>query len=130
MVLLILFAFVPLHQSFNNDIQFQTQEAYKSENFMIDYYNWTKPSFILANFRVVPYFESKLSVAPHFSPDPQTVKEVDTIFYTVGLGKHLLGYENYTVERLFQEERLNVVYNDGFSYLAMKISNFTYAPTR
>jgi hypothetical protein len=129
LVLLTLSAFIPLHMSFSNEIQFQTQEAYKSENFMIDHYNWTKPSFILADFRVITYLES-VSVASHFSSEPQTVKEVDTIFYTVGLGKDFSGYENYTVEELFQEEKLNMVYNNGFSYLAMKISNFTYASTR
>jgi len=119
LVLLILFSFIPLHLSFMPDIQFQTREAYRAENFFIDYYNWEKPSSILANFRVLTYLESKLSVESYFSPDPRTVKEVDTIFYTVGLGRDFLG-ENYTMERLFQEERLNEVYNNGFSYMAIK----------
>lgn len=118
-VLLILFSFIPLHKSFTNAIHFQTQEAYRAENFFINYYNWEKPSFILVNFRVMTYLQSKLSADPYFSPDPRTVKEVDTIFYTVGLGKNFLG-ANYTMENLFSEERLNVVYNNGFSYMAIK----------
>jgi len=99
-VLLILFSFIPLHKSFSNSIHFQTQEAYRAENFFINYYNWEKPSFILANYRVITYLHSKLSADPYFSPDPQTV--------------------NYTMENLFSEERLNVVYNNGFSYMAIK----------
>jgi hypothetical protein len=95
---------------------FQTREAHRAENFFIDYSNWTKPRFILANFRVITYLMPKLSDATYFSYD---VNIVDTIFYTVGLGQDFLG-ENYTMERLFQEERTNVVYNNGFSYIMMK----------
>jgi hypothetical protein len=119
LVLLILFSFIPLHLSFMNDIQFQTREAYIAENFFINCYNWEKPSFILANLRVTTYLVSKLSVETYFSTDPRTVKQADTIFYTVGLGRDFLG-ENYTMERLFQEERLNVIYDNSFSYIAIK----------
>jgi hypothetical protein len=119
-VLLILFTFIPLHQSFATNIMFQTREAYKAENFFIDYYNWTKPSrFILADLRAITYLDPKLGGAIYFSYDTQKVKEANTIFYTVGLGKDFLR-ENYTMASLFQEERANVVYNNGFSYIMMK----------
>jgi hypothetical protein len=118
-VLLILFPFIPLHQSFATSIGFQTREAYRAENFFIDYYNWTKPSFILANMRVETYLMPKLSGAAYFSYEPRNANKADTIFYTVGLCKDFLG-ENYTIASLFQEERLNVVYNNGFSYIMIK----------
>ena len=119
LVLLILFSFIPLHLSFINEIQFQTREAYLAENFFINYYDGEKPSVTLANYWVTTYLQSEMSAETYFSLDPRTVKEADTIFYSVGLGKDFLG-QNYTIERLLQEERLNVVYNNNFSYIAIK----------
>lgn len=120
LVLLILFSFIPLHMAFNpSDIFFQTRESYRAENFFIDHYNWTKPNFILANFRVANYFESKLTGNAHFSADPRTIKEVDTIFYTVGLGLQM--QDDYTIEKIINDERLNVIYSSGFSIVATSI---------
>jgi len=120
LVLLILFLFAPLHMTFfTQDIFFQTKEAYKAENFFIDHYNWTNPSLILANFRAINYFESKLTGNAYFSANPLAIKEADTIFYTVGLGLPLSAY-NYTIDRVIYEERLNVVYNNGFSIVIIR----------
>jgi hypothetical protein len=102
-----------------SDIFFQTRESYRAENFFIDHYNWTKPNFILANFRVANYFESKLTGNAHFSADPRTIKEVDTIFYTVGLGLQM--QDDYTIEKIINDERLNVIYSSGFSIVATSI---------
>jgi len=135
LVLLILFAFIPLHSSFyESQIMFQTKEAYQTENFMLDNYNWTNPSFILAHCRVVTYLQTKQPSLANFEDDVYSplfprLKEYDTIVYTVGLGKNLLRY-NYTTERILYEEKLNVIYNNGFSFVAIKSSNFTWAPTR
>jgi hypothetical protein len=134
LVLLILFAFIPLHGTFNiNQIMFQTKEAYQTENFFINHYNWTNPSLILAHFRVITYLQSKQPSLIYFEDDVYSplfprIKEYDCIVYTVGLGINLLRY-NYTTDRILREEKLNVVYNNGFSYIAIKSSNFTYAPT-
>jgi hypothetical protein len=134
LVLLILFAFIPLHGSFNaSQIMFQTKEAYQTENFFIDHYNWTNPSLILAHFRVITYLETKQPSLVYFEADVYSplfprIKEYDCIVYTVGLGINLLRY-NYTTDRILREEKLNVVYSSGFSYIAIKSSNFTYAPT-
>ncbi len=134
LVLLILFAFIPLHDSFyDSQIMFQTKEAYQTENFFIDHYNWTNPSFILAHFRVITYLQTNQPSVAYFEDDVypplfQRIKEYDCIVYTVGLGINLLRY-NYTTDKILSEEKLNVVYNSGFSYIAIKSSNFTYAPT-
>lgn len=123
LVLLTLFLFIPLHQSFSNAIHFQTQEAHKAENFFIDYYNWEKSSFTFADFRVITYLQSKINVYRDFSSYLAVYlkmgERADTVFYTVGLGKYLKN-KNYTIERIFYEERLNVVYNNGFSYIATR----------
>jgi hypothetical protein len=60
-----------------------------------------------------------------YSPLFPRIKEYDYIVYTVGLGINLLRY-NYTTDRILCEEKLNVLYNSGFSYAARKSSNFTY----
>lgn len=133
LVLLILFLFIPLHVSFyDSQIMFQTKEAYQAENFMIDHYNWTNPNFILAHRRVVTYLKTRQPYVARFESDFSTLfprlKDYDTIVYTVGLGKNLLRH-NYTTERIFHEEKLNVIYDNSFSYIATKSSKFTWAPT-
>jgi hypothetical protein len=120
LVLLILFSFIPLHAAFTKNIFFQTRESYRAENFFIDHYHWTERSFILAQFWVADYFESKQTVnAYFFSRDPLMISKVDTIFYTVGLGLEMRDL-NYTIEKITNEERLNVVYSNGFSIVATK----------
>lgn len=134
LVLLMLFTFIPLHDSFyDSQILFQTKEAYHTENFMIDYYNWTNPSLILAHFRVIPYLQTKVRAPSetYYESDFSTLfprlEEYDSIVYTVGLGKNLLRF-NYTTERMLREEKLNVVYSSGSSYIAVKSSTFTWIP--
>jgi uncharacterized membrane protein YjjP (DUF1212 family) len=126
LVLLILFAFIPLHNTFGtSQIMYQTKDAYQTENFFIYHYNWTNPSFILAHFRVITYMRTKQpNNVVYFEDDVYSplfprIKEYDYIVYTVGLGINLLRY-NYTIEGIFREEKLNVVYNSGLSYLAVR----------
>ena len=127
LILLALFSFVQVHQSFTSAIHFQTQEAYTAANFLIDHSNWEKSGNILAYSSVIPYLESKLGVsAKTFTPYLQNTGEPAIIFYTVGLGKSL-EIQNYTMERIFNEKRLNTVYTNGFSYITIKAnSDITY----
>jgi hypothetical protein len=135
LVLLILFAFVPLHGTFNtNQIMFQTKVDYQTENFLIDHYNWTNPSLILAHSRVITYLYAKQPSLVIFEDDVYSplfprIKEYDCIVYTVGLGINLLRY-NYTNKGILHEEKLNMIYNNGFSYIATKSSIFTWALAR
>lgn len=118
LVLLILFSFISLHASFANEIFVRTKESYTAENFFIDH--WTNRSFTLANWWVADYFESKLTLRAYaFSRDPLMIKEVDTIFYTVTLGLQMRDF-NYTIEKIINEERLNVVYSSGSSIVATR----------
>lgn len=127
-ILLVLFVFTPLHLSFYREsIQFQTSEAYKAENFFTDHYDWSNNSFILADFRVETYFESKMVGNASIVSDPLLwIKEVDAIFYSVGLELRLQDH-NYTMDKLLHEQRLNLVYDDGLSSAAIRSSNFTWA---
>ena len=56
LVLLILFAFIPLHTTFyDSQITFQTKEAYQTENFFVDHYNSTSQALVLAHVRAITY---------------------------------------------------------------------------
>jgi len=136
LVLLILLVFVPVHSSFyDRYIFFQTKEAYNAEHFMIDYYNWTNPSLILAHAPIVEYLRPNLGAkevnATSLERDDSSVfprlREYDCILYTVGLGNSFLKY-NYTLEGILYDEKLNVVYNNGFSDIIIKGSSFASAP--
>ncbi len=127
LVFLLLFVFIPIHSSFNvSQILFQTEESYQTENFMIDHYNWTDYGIILAHFRVINYLSARqLSIVQYesdFSNLFPRLKDYDCIVYTIGLGENLL-LHNYTTEKIFHEEKLNLVYNNGFSYIGIKSSN-------
>lgn len=135
LVLLILFVSIPIHLSFySSQTMFQTREAYLAENFFIDRYNWTNPSLVFAQKRVVTYIQARqTNVGAKFEWDSSVfflmLREYDSIVYTVGLGDSLVGY-NYTSESVFQQEKLNMIYDNGFSHIELKSSNFTWARIR
>jgi len=123
LILLVLSVSIPLHHSFGgNQIYFQTKESYNAENFMIDHYNWTRPSFVLAHVRAINYIESKQPSTVTFENDVYSplfprLQEYDTIVYTYGLGKNLQRF-NYTADAAVDEGKLNLIYNNGFSFIA------------
>jgi hypothetical protein len=123
LVLLMLFLFVPLHSSFYgteaHDIQFQTNEAYKAENFLVSHYNWSSLSLILADFRVNTYLEAKTTGNTYFTDDATKFNETDAIFYNIGLGLYFSDY-NLTMEKILYDEKLDVTYQDGLSSIAIR----------
>ena len=122
LIILILFTFIPIHSSFISEIQFQTKETYQTENFLIDHYNGTKPSYVLAHIRVVTYLNAKNPNSYYERLSFETLSKLDRydiIVYTLGFGQSLLRY-NFTAKGMLQEERLNVVYTSGFSFIAVK----------
>jgi hypothetical protein len=120
LLLLILFLFIPLHQSFNQEIQFQTRDVYIASNFFIDHYQWEKPGSILTGFRVETYIQPKLNSYTYINRNPEIAGEMDTIFYTLELAGNRFG-NNSTFESFLQNQRLNIVYNDGVSNIATKV---------
>jgi len=128
LILLMLFAFIPLHLSFyNSRIFFQTKEAYTTANFIIEKYPWNLASIVL----------SDASAASYISPQIQGHTEIDTAFsarfltsnittydciiYSVGLEKTLQS-SNVSLEETSQRilDGFNVIYNSGLSYIAEK----------
>jgi len=45
--------------------------------------------------------------------------EAEFLIFTTGLGKSLLK-ANYTTDRILSDERLNLIYNNGFSSIATR----------
>lgn len=132
-IVLVLFVFLPMHSSFYDfQTTYQTQEAYRAENFVVDNYNWTHPSFILAHTRVVTYLEARQPSSAYYDSDFSLLfprfEAYDAVVYTIGLGKGLMRH-NSTLEAALQKDHLNMVYDNGYSHMAMKSSNFTWAFT-
>lgn len=135
LILLVLFVSVPLHGSFGgSQIFFQTKEGYQTVNFFIDHYDWTIPSLLLGHYRVLTYIEAKQPANTTFEGDVYSplfprMKEYDTILYTTGLGINLLKY-NYTADTIASDMYLNVIYNSGLSFSAVKSWNSTSTRVR
>jgi len=115
-VLLVLFPFVPLHQSFNSEITFQTGETYTADNFFLNHYQWQNPGFVITDFWTQTYLASKLSTYVYISTSLTPGEKPDSILYSPQFAGLELG--NYSsVQSLSQGEKLNILYNDGFSYV-------------
>ena len=121
LVLLILFLFVPIHQSFSTGVSYHTRETYQADNFFADHYNWEKPGFVVEDFRTLFYTESKLSLYKDIHSGLQASDKPDAILYTPPfVGLELGNYSS--MDSLSQGEKLNVEYNDGFSFVLIKSS--------
>lgn len=126
----ILFTSISLHDSFfDNQVMFQTRDAYECANFIINHYNWNKPSIMLSHDRLVPYLQVKSSsenvyfVSDFPSFFPIWAEASDCIVYTVGLGKSFLKH-NYSYDIIIYEGKIkfDMIFNSGFSYVATKAS--------
>lgn len=130
LILLSLFAFIPLHSSFvDSPIMFQTKEEYTTANFMIEKNNWNTHSTIFSHsstrWYLSPFVEGNCTLEEDDLPQLQTlssdIKSYDFIIYSIGLAKRLASYnisEDEISRRIFDE--YNVIYNSGFSYIAKK----------
>jgi hypothetical protein len=131
LILFILFPFILIHVSFDDSqIMFQTKEGYVADNFMLDHYNWNLTSLVLAHTRVTTYLVARENGRAFFESDFSSnfprISAYDAILYTVGLGKHLVKY-NYTTASILSEAMMNVLYDDGQSYIAVKSYNVSWA---
>lgn len=113
-VLLIFSTFIIIHRSFSDRIFYQTQKTYNTANFIIERYNWGKPTYLLADYRTTRYLETKLSISPNFLNYWDEIKKADVILYTLGLETELLD-GNYSLETILP--KINVFYNNGYSYV-------------
>jgi hypothetical protein len=115
-VLIVLFLFVPLHQSFNTQIWFQTKESYIADNFFLDHYNWENPGFVVLDFWTIRYVLPKLSVYEDINPWMNIGDKPDAILYSPQVvGEHLGNYSS--MDSLSQDRKLDLLYNDGISFV-------------
>jgi len=123
LVLLVLFTFTLMHQTFyDQQIFFQTKAEYQCANFMIEDINWTTPTSILSHFRVEQYLIGKIpSDIVRFGDDtslgkfPENITDYTYVVYTIGLAKSFLA-ANSSVEESFREfevNHFNLIYNSG-----------------
>jgi hypothetical protein len=121
LILLILFVFVPIHNSFSTEITEQTRENYVADNFFIDHYNWQNPGSVVSDFRTNTYLEAKLNVYVYINAWLPAGGKANAILYTPQfVGTNLGNYSS--MESLSKGEKLSLVYNDGFSYVLIKTS--------
>jgi hypothetical protein len=127
-VLLIFVVFVPMHSSFTSyPITFQTKENLATANFMIEKYDWNSKSIVIADSYTAWYISPQIQgnseidtdLAPRFGLS--NIAMYDSIIYSVGLAESLQT-SNISVEATSQQilDRFDVVYNSGFSYIAVK----------
>jgi hypothetical protein len=118
MVLLVLFTFVLIHQTFyDQEIFFQTKAEYQCANFIIDTTSWNNSTSILFTFRFEQYLETKSGVdlPIRSGNDISNITDYTYVAYTIGLAKSFLA-ANYSVEESFREfevNHFNLIYNSG-----------------
>jgi hypothetical protein len=118
LVLLILFTFVPISESFtDSQIFYQTKEVKFCLDFTLTYYNWTHPSSLLAHYRQITYLQamsaSSITFGHDLSPDfPQHISSFSTIVFTEGLAKNLFAY-NYSIINITNNLMYNKIYDNG-----------------
>jgi hypothetical protein len=115
-MLVIVFFFIPLHQTFGDEVHFQTESAQKAEVFFINYYTFRENSHIIAGFRVATYITPKLASYLYIYTNLETLKQADSIVYTEELSRELIA-KNSTLENLIIDEQLNCLYSNGLSSL-------------
>jgi hypothetical protein len=127
LVLLVLFTFAFMHQSFfDREIFNQTKMEHQYANFMIDTINWSTPASILSPYRFGLYLETKSSSGFVTFDDESSARALinyNYVVYNVGLAKSLIAI-NYSVEESFEQfdnSHFNLIYNSGnFSYIFSK----------
>jgi hypothetical protein len=128
-VLLIFFVFVPIHFAYATGFptDFQTKDDLASAHFMMEKYDWTTKSVVIADLGASIYIPPQINgntqidsdIAPRFNLANITL--YDSIVYSVGLASSLQR-SNIPIEQTSQQitDRFDVVYNSGFSYIATK----------
>lgn len=128
LVLLIFFTFIPIHGAFYNQIiSYQTEEAYVADNFFIDHNDYSKHAVVLASFYTRDYLQTRTGAFGNIEIDTPydsgleswQIKRINTVVYNLALQNELDQF-NSTIKTVLYEEKINVVYNNGFSKILMK----------
>ena len=113
LILLTVFCFIPIRQTFSNEIQFQSPEAYQSANFFINNINWQTSGSLCTDYRTLTYIQGRIGGYPQLNDYPD---RAGTIFYTEALAKSLLG-SNYTIDKL---NGFDITYDDGYAKILIQ----------
>jgi len=127
LVLLVLFTFALIHQSFyTQEIFNQTRVEYQYANFMIETINWSAPASMLSPYRLKLYLETKSSSGSVTFDHETTARALinyNYVVYNVGLARSPIAI-NYSVKESFEQfdnSHFNLIYNSGnFSYVFFK----------
>jgi len=125
LILIILFTFVPLHQSYSWK-WFQTRDDYQSANFFIEFYNLSEPERILSYVTVNGYLQPRMSDIEVFESGyyfpPRDVKTYHCILYTAGLAKTFLSW-NYSLDTTTDEieKNFNLIFSSDSSFIAINM---------
>ena len=128
LVLLILVVFIPIHSSFDDyPIEFQTKDELATVNHILEKYNWTSDSIIIADnglkwylYSQIPGFSEIDSVlSPRF--ELSNITNYDCIIYSIGLEK-ILQRNNISTNLISQQISImhNRIYDSGLSYITKK----------
>ena len=129
LILITLFAFVPLHSSFSStrsQLMFQTEENYQCANFWIDYYSPDEPRLMGTDPQTAWYLVTKLR-SPNVSFEinffNRNITDYDCILFTISLESSVLRY-NYKMEEITREtNKLSTVYDSGNALIFSKNDN-------
>lgn len=128
LILLILFTFIPIHLAFyQQTITYQTKESYNADNFFVDHYELSKRSFVFAEYWTRDYLENRMLGPSNVTINAGQIKEVDMILYNLALQNELKG-SNYNIETIVNGEKLNTLYDNGFSKILQKGYDFPKSP--
>jgi hypothetical protein len=120
LILLLLFVFVPIHQTFGDQINYQTTEAYQTENFFVNHYNLANKDSVLMGFRAATYISPKLSSYIDVTVDTSRLQYSKIVILTSELlGENSMG-DNVTVSNLLNDEQFNQIYSNGYSYILVQ----------
>jgi len=119
MILLVLFVFIPIHQSFSSMVSYQTKTDYAAENFLINNYNWRASTRIVAGFRVATYIMPKLPNYELVDYDLSSINLDHIMVYTVELSQSFIT-QNTTLENVIKDQSLNKVYDNGMASVEIR----------
>jgi hypothetical protein len=112
-ILLVLCVCVPLHQTFGNTVQLQSEADYSAENFLIKNNGWTHYAFVVADYRVTTYIQPKIADLAYFAWEPKSAVNADVVLNNLTF-EALLRQENVTLDNF------NCLYDNGATTLHTK----------
>jgi hypothetical protein len=123
LILLLFFAFIPLHTSFSYvPIIYESKDEFAVSFFMLNHYNWNSETVILAHISTYSYILPQILSKSYFESDASlnsssfSLYRYDCVIYSIGL-ERTVG-ENVSKDIL--GENFNILYDSGSYELALK----------